>query len=304
VSTTPTTLTMTVSPALDVLPIAGSHVLAMNQAWQVNVVDNRIDESCDTLPPAPPFPRSALAPGIHYPSAGLLNLYSAGADLAVDSNRSTDAAGIAIFAQYSDQSWTDAGGMNQYTQQSPQYFVDVRANTLTGQFGGASNASNTYGSGVYAYTITTVETTAGGPGQPNDPALPGFGLTVASNALTDALIHANPWGVSQRVGIWLWTQSDSIESPAPGYVDTLVFGNQVGLTTPDGSPACTSGVQPTTYAGPYESAISIGTAYGYNTGGANYPQGTVLCGDTETSLGCLYTDWPATAGASSVAQCH
>jgi hypothetical protein len=272
VSSPAATLTFTVSPAFDVAPLAGaSRVLISHRAWQLSVVGNTIDNTCST----------ALDLTNLYPdAAGVIQLYGASSDVAVDTNTLIDTAGISTWAEYADWTFTSPSGATHLAYQSPQYFIDVRGNTLQGQFGGAASAQNGFGSGIQLYSLSG--TLIDGVPQPN-PNWPGFGISVSHNTLQSAALTGAGICTTLASGIALAPIQEGDQSISPGFVDTLIFKNQIGGT-------------PASLGVPWSTAISNGC---YN-GEANYPTGTVICSNHYAGFTALDADWPAPGEVSSM----
>ncbi len=278
VSAPTTTLTFTVSPAFDVAPVAGpSRVLVLDQTWQANIVGNVIDDSVPRcFPPAPEPPDLTNLPA---GSAGIIELYGASADVAIDSNVQTDAAGIYAFSMYGYGTSSAAPGPLYYFQ-TPQYFVDVRGNSIQGQLGGAGNPGNMVGAGIALAAFSG--TLRDGVPQAN-PNWPGFGLSVSHNTLSDAAITSYGLCLEMSAGIVLAPIQAFEESTSPAWVDTLVFGNALGGTTASASL-------------PYSAAILNGCYHGV----PNYPSGTVVCKNQYSSFASLCGDWPAPGETSTL----
>ncbi len=279
VSTTATTITFTISPALDVVPVAGqSRIIVGNQIWQMNIVDNLVDDTCST--------QIADISTLHPSSTGEIGVYSGGVDVAIDSNHQIDTAGLSLWSQYVDfTTTTGAGSYPAY--QTPQYFVEIRGNTIQGQFGGPQNPQNIVGSGIGLYTLSGTLLDGIPQDNPNDP---GFGVSISHNTLIDIAMSRFDLNGAQSAAIALVPEQAGDQSNSPGYVDTLVFANHINGTT-----ASTGGA--------LSSAISNGARYTTAVGEPNYPRGTVICGNAYSNFPSLYSDWPAFGEVSSLVSC-
>jgi hypothetical protein len=190
----------------------------------------------------------------------------------------SDTAGIYVWSTYGY--FTTAVPSPPYVLQTPQYFVDIRGNSMHGQLGGAGNPGNAFGAGIALPTLSG--TLLDGVPQPN-PNLPGFGVSISRNTLSDV---ASPSfglceGAFTAIAIAPFQAAD--QSSSPGWLDTLVFANVLTGTK--------------TSAGlPYSSAILNGC---YD-GEPNYPRGTVLCGNQFGSFASLVDDWPPPGAKSTL----
>jgi hypothetical protein len=275
VTNTATTITFTISPPLDVVPSAtSSRVTIGNQAWQMNIVDNSIDNSCSL---------GLDISNTHPASAGVIGVYSTGVDLAIDGNKGIDTAGAYLHAAYFDctsASNTCVGAYPFYAYQTPQYFVDVRNNSFQGEFGGVGNPKNNYGCGV---ELTTINGTLINDVLQPDPVLTGFGVSVARNTLASCAVNGFDWQASGNSPIAIVPQQPGDQSLAPGYLDTMIFANTI-------TGAASLGI--------YNSAaISNGDSFNGVSGQPNYPKGTIVCENNikSSNFSVLDIDWPATA---------
>jgi len=247
VSTTATTITFTVSPALDVVPVAGqSRIIIGNQIWQMNIVDNLVDDTCST--------QIADISTLHPATTGDIGVYSGGVDVAIDSNHQIDTAGLDVWSQYVDYTTTTGGG-SYPAYQTPQYFIEIRGNTIQGQFGGSQNPQNIVGSGIGLHTLSGTLLDGIPQDNPNDP---GFGVSISHNTLTDTARARFDYNGGEHAAIVLVPEQAADESISPGYVDTLVFANHINGTTASAG-------------GALSSAISNGARYTTAAGEPNYP---------------------------------
>lgn len=286
------TITFTVAPAFDVAPTSASRVLAGNQAWQMFIAGNTIDNTCTASLTTGTFPNldpsgAALFATLHPGAGGVIELYGNSADVAIDSNTQTDTAGISIWSEYAD--WTTGGAHSVY--HTDQYFVDIRGNSVSYEVGGYQNPSNTFGSGIYLVSNSTTMVDGAVQGHPN---VPGFGVSVSHNTLTGAALTGLGEQAGQSAGIALAPIQMSDESSAPGYLDTLVFANDLV-----GTSATAAG------SAPWSSAICNGANGGTAAVGMpNYPRSTVLCENQFSSFPSPgYSDWPGAGEASSLILC-
>jgi hypothetical protein len=256
------------------------------------IVNNTVDNTCSTTLDTTHFPNlsptgSTLFSELHPASGGILQFYGTAVDSVIESNTQTDAAGIAAWSEYID--WTTSGAHIDY--HTEQYFVDVRGNAMTNAFGGYENAGNAFGSGVELFTNSSLMVDGAVSSHPN---IPGFGVSVSHNTLTDTTLTRLGWYANQSAGIALIPIQAPDESSDPGYLDTLVFANSIG-----GTSDTASGTAPLT------SAIANGISYGGTTVGMpNYPQSTVICENVSSSYPYpIYSDWPDTGETTSRILC-
>jgi hypothetical protein len=116
--------------------------------------------------------------------------------------------------------------------QQTQYFVEIRDNTIEGSFGseitgpsaGQPHPQNRAGSGINLATQIFELDANKMPTYQLTPHLSGFGVSVSHNVITHAALMQ--WGAydTWAIGIGAGGAFDG-ESPTPGYVDTLVYGN-------------------------------------------------------------------------------
>jgi hypothetical protein len=163
--------------------------------------------------------------------------------------------------------------------QQTQYFVEIRDNTIEGSFGseitgpsaGQPHPQNRAGSGINLATQIFELDANKMPTYQLTPHLSGFGVSVSHNVITHAALMQ--WGAydTWAIGIGAGGAFDG-ESPTPGYVDTLVYGNTASnLQAPWLCLWCST--DPGTAL-----AIANGIRHSGSTLTApNYPRGTVLC---------------------------
>lgn len=206
---------LTVSPPFGVTPVVGeSRIIVSQQAWQMYLVDNSVDNQCS----------QGLADYtlLHW-NGGTLGFFGSAADSVIDSNEQQHTAGILVSSQYvADDSFTLA------PYQSSQYFIDVRGNSIVGSFGGTGgqvNAQNKTGSGILLLG-QIVHYNANHAIVPTDDHL-GFGVSVSHNllrdaALTEPVASNHVWALGAATG-----GAPEGEALMPAYDDTLIYRDQV-----------------------------------------------------------------------------
>ena len=185
-----------------------------------------------------------------------------------------------------------------YSGQTSQYFVEVRGNTIEESFGFGKvdprlpHPKNNFGSGIDL--DTQVGKRDANSNVVQTPDYMGFGVTIAHNTLKHAAFADPSSGPTQQgstlvsaIGIGTGGALPG-ESPTPGFVDTLVFGNTIfdlpAIVTPP--------LPKEAYA------ILNGVL------NPNYPLGTVIC-DNRVGLNVdvIGDKWPA-GGSSTLTVCN
>ena len=283
-SATSGVVTLLLSDPFDVVPTTGSTVLVGNQAWQMNIVNNTIDNTCSEQWADFDIANTKF-------TGGVIELYDSATDSAIDSNTQIDTLGVVIDARYLQTTELD---------QTEQYFVDVRGNRIMKPFGGLQNGvpnpALQGGAGIALLTSSNIAMMS------PSTNIPGFGVSVSYNVLESAAMGLTPQcakgGYCQCAGIGITPQTASNKPLAPGYLDTLIFANTVGGTPPSFCDALNS------------SAISNGTNLNWSesTGlvnDPNYPQDTVICDNVSRWANLPpYKDFPPPPpGATSLITC-
>jgi hypothetical protein len=263
-------ITFTVSPAFDVVPVAGhSRVLVAEQAWQLYYVDNTIDNTCSA---------KLTNLGTHW-IGGLIAFFGNVADSVIDGNVQIDTGGISLNSQlYSN-------ALNTLTGQFGPYFTEVRNNSISGSYGllnGEWNPCNYAGSGVQLYhqvgridnTNTLVPTSD----------RPGFGISISHNTIQNAALR-DPGSSYTPAIVVGWGGNWGIESLMPGFSDTVVYGNAISSIPSPPSPSGVCGYSSSIWPGTSSAAISNGEKgtlflFLQETESPNYPKNTVLCDNT------------------------
>ena len=197
-----TPVTFTVYPAWDVAPQSDSTLVVSREYWQFYIVDNFVDQ------------RQPLCTkgNANKASGGTIGFYAQTADSVIDGNQQYDTSGISLGMRYSvaDASLGTSAGISLYS------FVDVRGNTVNGEYDWPSSCS--WG-GIQV--TDGASPTIGFP-----PPIEGYGISIGNNTVTHADgLHG---GAIDLVRGWS-------AGPAPGnwpMVDnTLVFGNSINDMT-------------------------------------------------------------------------
>jgi hypothetical protein len=158
-------VTFTVSPAWDVPPAASSTRLTVSrQAWQLYVVDNTVDNRAPTC----------LKSNRTRPRAGLVGFDTTTADSSIAGNRQYDSDGLFIQQGYdvTDPACAECKG----ARASFQNFVDIRGNTIDGEYAWSSDCSH---SGFLG-------SVAAGPAASSPPPVTSFGVSLAYNFIRRA----------------------------------------------------------------------------------------------------------------------
>jgi hypothetical protein len=198
-------ITFTVSPAWDVPPQPTSQITVARQLWQVYVVDNYVDHRT-------PLCQKSNA---NRPSGGVIELYAQSSDSAVEGNRQYDTSGIGVSMGYSVSD--SVLGTAPYVEY--QNFLEIRGNTIDGEYSYASNCSFSGIEAVYGATST-----AGYP-----PPVEGYGVSISHNTVTQADGAKDGAIVFSRGGL---------AGPPPDTAgwdvmeSTLVFQNSINNITP------------------------------------------------------------------------
>lgn len=186
-------LVFRVSPAWDVRPVPGaSRVTVSRQHWQVNTVDNLVDQRGCTK-----NNQNGLK------TAGVMSYYGMTSDSSFEGNRLYESAGFvmpSVFARYLDVP-------NYFLlMQSFSYFNEVRNNSIIDEVDYDSGCSL---SGIQVWFGGTTGTT-----QPPDtlpsPVVTGYGLSIAHNQIVHAdglrggaISFAETWWVPPGSKMWL-----------------------------------------------------------------------------------------------------
>jgi hypothetical protein len=156
--------TFGVAPDWDVVPVPGRTRIAVGREfWQLYVIDNRIDSR---RPLCQKSNRSA-------PKAGMIVLWAQSADSVIAGNRQYDSDGIFVQQAYvlPDHPCGDCSMQSLF-----QSFLDIRANTVNGEYDWTTSCS---ASGIAVGV-------AAAPGGSAPPPTVGFGVSVSHNAVQHA----------------------------------------------------------------------------------------------------------------------
>ncbi len=181
-------LTITVSPAWDVVPQAGSVIVVARQVWQSAIVDNTVDQRQPLCQKSNP----------NKPSGGIISYYSQTADSTIEGNVQHDTNGISLNHTYVVTDST----LNTVAQTRFHTFVEVRANTIDHEYNWQSACS---WSGIQLYYGASP--TSGFP-----PPVAGYGAIIAHNSITQA--DGFKGGAIDLANVWY-------EGPAPSNWDVI-----------------------------------------------------------------------------------
>lgn len=224
-----TPLTLTVYPAWDVVPQSTSTIVISRESWQFYIVDNFVDQ------------RQPLCTkgNQNEPSGGRIGFYSQTADSVIEGNQQYDTSGINLGLKYSvtDSTAGTTVGMNL------DAFVDVRQNTVTGEYDWASSCS---WSGIQL-------TDGASPTPAAPPPVESYGISISHNTITHAdglhggaIALTRGWYAGPSPGNW------NLED------NTLVFANSINNVSGAASQAMTSGLPYTTSA--YQKCSNVAAA--------------------------------------------
>jgi hypothetical protein len=157
-------ITFAVEPAWDVTPDAAtSRITVGRQFWQVYTVDNRIDQRKPLC----------LKSNRTRPKGGVIALWAQTSDSLVSGNRQYESDGILFYQSYSAK---DAACRDCTAWTMQQSFVEIRANTIDGEYDWSSDCSL---SGISAWNSA-----APTPGSP--PVVAGYGVSISHNFIRHA----------------------------------------------------------------------------------------------------------------------
>jgi hypothetical protein len=197
-----TPLSFTIYPAWDVIPQTGSTLVVAREYWQFYIVDNFVDQRQPLCTKA----------NQNEPAGGRIGFYAQTADSAIEGNQQQDTSGISLAMKYSvtDSQAGTAVGVSLYS------FIDVRANTVNGEYDWPSTCS--WGG------IQVSDGASPTPGYP--PPTEGYGISIAHNSISHA--DGMHGGAIDLTRGWYagpspsnWRLQDNI----------LVFGNSIDNVT-------------------------------------------------------------------------
>jgi hypothetical protein len=157
-------VTFTVSPAWEVPPEQGrSRVTIARQLWQTFTVDNLVDHR------SPPCRKSNRMK----PKGGVIGYWAQSADSVIEGNRQYDTDGLIFQQSYSARDRT-CPQCDSWTLQ--QWFLDVRGNTIDGEYDWQSDCSH---SGIFGSHSAS-------PTPSSPPPVSSYGVTIAHNTIRHA----------------------------------------------------------------------------------------------------------------------
>lgn len=187
--------TFEVYPAWDVLPVPGKTRIAVGREyWQVYTVDNEVDE------------RQPLCKKSNSwrPTAGVIGIWAQAADSVIEGNRQYDSDGILTQQAYilPEKPCPDCtmGGFF-------QYFIEIRGNTIDGEYQWDSDCSS---SGISAGI-------AAAPWNDADPPTVAYGVSISHNIVRHAdglhggaIAQAASWHVGPKPNRWVLSDNQLI----------------------------------------------------------------------------------------------
>jgi hypothetical protein len=221
VDSTSQEVTFTVAPAWDVIPQPGRSTMTVaREYWQVYTVDNIVDmRGCAG---AGPSGAGSCNNQNGLKHCGVIGMGGMTSDSAAEGNVQYDASGILLSPAYSVENAPHFTAFQRFA-----YFVDVRANTLSGE---ADYDSTCSWAGVSLW-----HGAASGPPEnmPPSPVVLGYGVSVARNVISHsdgirggAIVFADTW----------WEPEGSRM-----YVNTLIYQNVINNLPAPLSPTIQSG---------------------------------------------------------------
>lgn len=202
------TVVLTVSPAWDVVPASDSRVTTAKEYWQVYAVDNFVDQRQP----------GCTKGNTNSPSGGVIALWAGSSDSAIEGNQLYDTSGILYDMAYyvqSSQFGTSAGtGL--------QTFLDIRHNTVEGEYNWAASCSYSGIRGWYGAS----------PDAPGAPPLESYGVSISHNTVTQAddikggaIAISSSWYGGPAPATWQFADS------------TLIFSNTINnVANPSSGP--------------------------------------------------------------------
>jgi hypothetical protein len=196
-----TPVTFDITPGWDVIPTTGSTVVVSREYYQVYTVDNFVDQRTTS---------QCTKGNANKPAGGLIGIYGQTTDSAIEGNQQFDTSGISVGTNYLV---VDHNSTVPYMRFSD--FVDIRGNTISGEYDYGSDCSF---SGVqlnYGGTDTVV------------PPPEMYGVAISHNTITQAdgygdgaIAFARGWYGGPSPTTW-----DLVDN-------TLVFHNSISNIAP------------------------------------------------------------------------
>ena len=203
------TVVLTVYPAWDVVPGPDSMVTTSKEYWQVNVVDNFVDQRQP----------ECTQGNATLPSGGTIGFWAGSSDSAIEGNQQYDTSGIQYNLAYDVQSTTygtsPATGL--------QTFLDIRNNTVEGEYDWAASCSYSGIRGWYGAS----------PDAPSGPPIESYGVSISHNTVTQAddinggaIALSRTWYGGPPPSTWQYAEN------------TLIFQNSINnIPNPPSGPA-------------------------------------------------------------------
>jgi hypothetical protein len=205
------TVIVTVSPPWDVIPAADSLVTTAKEYWQVYAVDNFVDQRQP----------GCTKGNTNSPSGGVIALWAGSSDSAIEGNQLYDTSGIlydmAYYVQSSTYGTSPGTGL--------QTFLDIRHNTVQGEYNWAASCSY---SGIRGWYSASPDASAA-------PPLESYGVSISHNTVTQAddlnggaIAISSSWYGGPPPATWQFADS------------TLIFSNTINnIANPPSGPDST-----------------------------------------------------------------
>ncbi len=157
----------------------------------------------------------------------MITYFGPAADSVIDGNLQIQTTGLSLSAQY-DPWYVNGAGVRQ--PQSIQFFTEVRDNVISGSF----RENTQMGSTITLFSF--IDQATGWPpviASTPDQITMAFGVNVAHNDLDETSSRSvDVNGTPSSIFI---SNIGQATGPTPGYVDTLVFGNNIVSSDPRAS---------------------------------------------------------------------
>jgi hypothetical protein len=206
-------VTLTVYPAWDVVPQSTSTLVISRETWQFYIDYNFVDQRQPLCTKA----------NQNSPAGGKIGFYAQTADSAIEGNQQYDTSGVSLGLKYSvvDSTAGTPLGLSLYS------FVEVRANTINGEYDWGSSCS---WSGIQVADGAS-------PTPASPPPVESYGISISHNAITHADgLHGGAIALTRS-----WYGGPS---PGPWNLEdnTLVFANTINDVAGAASQNPTSGL--------------------------------------------------------------
>jgi hypothetical protein len=161
-------VTLTVSPAWDVVPKAGSRLTVGREFWQVYTVDNRVDHRSPLC-----LKSNRKSKPTDPEGGGVIGMWAQAADSVIEGNHQYDTSGITLHPFYSavDSVCPECKASTFF-----QYFLEVRGNTIDHEYNWNSDCS---WSGIMA-------SYGASPTPASTPPIAAYGISIARNTVIQA----------------------------------------------------------------------------------------------------------------------